>query len=520
MSGLASGLDTETIIKELMSAEQLKVDKVDKKKMALEMKSEIWKDLNSKIYSFYTKQVSAFKSISTYRAKTAAVSDSTVLSAKASTSAIAGTHSFQVNQLAQAAHLYSNKISDASVKTSAAMTFTLNDGESTSEITLSAGASIEDLMDEINDSGLNINATYDEDNARILLDNTKQGSASTVQLTGLDATEAAYFESLGFYANSSGQVKASEATFYKNSSGTIIDKDAYDELDATAKSAYSSYSLGTDGKNAKYTYNGMELENSSNSVSMNGIKLTLQAVSSQAVTVTVANDTSGIYDKIKSFVTSYNELLAEMNEYIYADDNEYEPLTDTEKESLDDTTIEKWESKVKEKLLRRDDTLMELTRNMRSIATASSGVDTSGLDSAYRYLSDVGIVTGDYAEFGVLHIQGDADDDSYSSYTNKLEAALEEDPEAVAKMFSAIGNQMSSMMRDKMTSSTLRSALTFYNDKEMTAQISDYEDAIDDLEERMTDLEDRYYTKFTAMETAIAKYNSMSSYLSGLFATS
>ena len=69
LSGIASGLDTEAMVKELMSAQKMKLTKIDNKKIKNEWKQEKWKDLNSKIYSFYTDTLSKMRFQGTYNAK-------------------------------------------------------------------------------------------------------------------------------------------------------------------------------------------------------------------------------------------------------------------------------------------------------------------------------------------------------------------------------------------------------------------------------------------------------------------
>nr|MDA3846859.1 flagellar filament capping protein FliD [Vallitaleaceae bacterium] len=221
--------------------------------------------------------------------------------------------------------------------------------------------------------------------------------------------------------------------------------------------------LGSKGQEANYTYNGLALTSSSNSISINGMSLTLNGETASDITVNVTQDTDAIYNKVKSFLTAYNELIEDINTKIDADyNNEYEPLTDTEKEALDDTTIELWETKIKDSLLRRDDTLSSLVSSMRSILTSSSGVATEV--GGYKYISELGIVTGDYTEKGQLHIQGNTDDSLYALREDKLRTAIEEDSDKVADLMNAIGDELSSMMNDKMKSTTLSSALTFYID--------------------------------------------------------
>ena len=68
-----------------------------------------------------------------------------------------------------------------------------------------------------------------------------------------------------------------------------------------------------------------------------------------------------------------------------------------------------------------------------------------------------------------------------------------------------------------MATSSVSSAYTVYNDKQMTKQYSEYTTKISDAETKITTWEDYYYSKFSAMESALSKLNSQTSSMSGLF---
>lgn len=110
MTGLVSGMDTESMVKELVSANSEKVNKIKQKKQDAEWKKEIWSSLNTKIYNFYKTQLSAFKTVSSYNAKKAIVSDETKVSVKAGASATNGTHKISVEQTASSAYLTGDNI--------------------------------------------------------------------------------------------------------------------------------------------------------------------------------------------------------------------------------------------------------------------------------------------------------------------------------------------------------------------------------------------------------------------------
>ena len=69
LSGMISGLDTDAIIKELMSAQSLKKTKIEQNKEKLEWKKEKWEEMNTKIYSLYTEKLSELKLQGTFLTK-------------------------------------------------------------------------------------------------------------------------------------------------------------------------------------------------------------------------------------------------------------------------------------------------------------------------------------------------------------------------------------------------------------------------------------------------------------------
>lgn len=253
--------------------------------------------------------------------------------------------------------------------------------------------------------------------------------------------------------------------------------------------------------------NGATLTSSSNTIEVNGLTLNLTGTTDEEVTITVTDDNSAVYDSIKEFINQYNTILAEMNKYYYASSaRDYDVLSDDEKDAMSDDEIEKWETKIKDSLLRRDSTLGSLIDTMRMTMAGTSITASNG--KTYS-LANLGITTGtDYKEYGLLHIKGDEDDTEYSDSENTLEKLLNEDPDIVAEVLAGVTSKLYDSLNKKMQSTTLSSALTFYNDKEMNSQLSDYKKEISDWETKLAEIEERYYKQFTAMETAMAKLNS------------
>lgn len=285
---------------------------------------------------------------------------------------------------------------------------------------------------------------------------------------------------------------------------------------------YNTDAKKIDGCDAEITLNGIQYTGSTNNFSVNGLNITAQVVTgdgdANAISITTSTDTQGIYDKIKDFLSQYNSLINEITSLYNADSAKgYEPLTDDEKDEMSDTEVEKWEQKIKDSLLRRDDNLESL---MSAMTSAMSGaVEVNGKK---MYLSNFGIKTLGYLnapanQQNAYHIDGDEDDANSSGNADKLMTAITNDPDTVINFMQGLASNLYNSVHKKMQSSSLSSIYTVYNDKEMASEYSDYTDLIKKWEEKLQDKEDYYYKKFSSMETALSKLNSQTSSLSGLF---
>ena len=106
ISGLNSGLDTDSIVQELVSAYRTKQDKYTKAQTKLSWKQDAWKEMNTKIYNFYSKSLSNMRRIGNFtNKKITTVSDSTKATVSASSSVMNGTQTLKVNKLARAGYL-------------------------------------------------------------------------------------------------------------------------------------------------------------------------------------------------------------------------------------------------------------------------------------------------------------------------------------------------------------------------------------------------------------------------------
>lgn len=286
---------------------------------------------------------------------------------------------------------------------------------------------------------------------------------------------------------------------------------------ALSSSDYSAKATRIQGQDAEIELNNATFTSAANNFTINGMTITALAESSETVTMTTSNDYDGIYDTIKKFIKGYNELINEMDKLYNADSSKgYEPLTSDEKKEMSDSEIEEWEKKIKDSLLRRDNTLSDVSSAMEEVM--GSGFTIGG--KTY-YLSSFGINTLGYFtsadnEKHAYHIDGDKEDSSTSNNTDILKTMITNEPKTVIDFFQQLNNSLYSKLTEKMSANSMRSIYKAYNDKQMKQEYDDYTSDIAAQEEKLTALQDKWYEKFSAMETALAKLSSKTSAIAGL----
>lgn len=493
LTGMNSGLDTESIIQELVAVRRTKVETAQKEQKKLEWKQEAWKELNSKIKSFQNKFVSNMRLSSDYAKKTTKVSNSDVANVITGENAVNSVQSLRVDRLAKTAYLTGGKlegseagklnaltklsdITGSRVAGEGTITLTTGKGSSakTVDITVNENTTISDVLTQLKDNGLN--ATFDEEQGRLFVSAKSSGEASDFTLSSNDANGLAALSAL----------KLTE--------------------DADAKKV--------DGTNAKIFLNDAEFTSTTNVFKINGLTITAmqETKPGEEVTLTTENDTSGIYDMIKNFFKEYNELINSMDKfYNNKSGKDYDPLTEEEEYSMSEKKVEDWEKKIKESLLYRDENLSDISSALKSVM--SSGFEVNGKT---MYLSDFGINTLGYFtapdnERNAYHIDGDTDDENTATAADKLKSMISNDPDSVVSFFTQLSQKLYEEMFDLSKSvNGYRSYGNFYDDKKLTLDYSDYTSKIANLEEKLFAYEDKWYAKFAKMETAMAKMQSNS----------
>lgn len=482
VSGMASGIDVDSIVKQMMTAKKVPLNKLTQQKQTMEWQRDNYREINSKLVDFKTSKLTSYQKSSSMNTQKAVVTgEMASLKAEATSEASGATMSIVVNQMAKPATSISAganliKNSDGSRLTSSSTlaelqalntdvtsmsqyTITVNDVS----INLSYSSSISEAINKINTTeGANVLAKFDE-------------------VTGKLSIESKTYSTLG------------TLKFGTN--------DTFQHL-------FGGLSTPTTYKPAEITVGSTKLTYATNTFKLNGINFTLLSESTKAAEVSTTTDTSNTLESIKNFISDYNTLIStmttKMNEEKYPD---YTPLTTEQKEAMTESQIESWETKAKSGLLKNDQILKSTIYAVRTALAEKIG-----------QLSAYGITTGQYFENGKLYIDED-----------KLKKALTDNPTAVTTIFQG-GTDSSTGLIGKLSTQLTAAiekistkagtskfssdvTITFKSDSTMGKVLSDYKTRISNLQERLESYETNLYKRFTAMETAISKYNSQSSSL-------
>lgn len=264
ITGLTSGLDTESIISALVSSYNYKTNKYKKAQTKLSWKQDAWKTLNTKIYSLYS-SVGSMKLSTAYNLKSTTVSDSTKATVKAGNNAPTGTQQLNILKVAQAGYLTGAQLSGKTTTSTtlaelgytggdAKINLTKGDG-TTKEITLTQGSTVGDVIASLKDAG--VSANYDATNHRIFISSKDTGKDNDFTLTGANTEGARALYQMGLAVGSD----ATNATYksytqYYDADGNKLQQNVVDAIRTyqDAKTAYETASAQNTNLTSAYGY--------------------------------------------------------------------------------------------------------------------------------------------------------------------------------------------------------------------------------------------------------------------------
>ena len=484
LGGLASGMDTDSMIEKLMEAHRYKVNRYKKRNISNDYRREEWKKMNSKIYSFFSKELTTMRLKGKLAKNKTGSSNASVADADASANAPKGTHELDVLQLAKTAATASGRL-------------TKPDGTPMTEST---------TFGEMGFTGVPLKITYKDEH----------GVEKTITITA-EANDTLKSFAEKIKRETKGKIDMEANADIKNGRLFLSTKKTGEKQNFRIGGALASvFGFTHDevkGQDAKYRYNGMEFTSESNSVEFNGIKATLKSVGQ--TTISVSRDTEAAYKQIIDFFKKYNALVKEMQDKVNIgvprSQRDMQPLLDEERKGMSEANAKKWEETLRGRIFKGDKNLKEILNDMRtSFTTMTNG------NGKYNALSSLGISTGNHklGTGSLMFVDGDSElGGKRADMPNKLKKALEEDPEAVEDLLTKIAQDLSDKLSNKMKSTTLRSYMSFYDDKALQEDYRQLERRIHTMEDKLLAIEEKYRRQFVAMEKALAKSNSTSNWL-------
>lgn len=450
--GVGSNLDLGSLLDSLKSSEQQRLKPLEAQKSSYTSKLSAYGILTGAVTDLQS-AADKLNDASLYASTKASVSGEAV-SAQTDDNAIPGNYEIKVSQLARAQSLIAAPVAkdDEAIGKGGSITIAVGDDDPVT-IDLSAqDSSLKGIRDAINNSDADVSASIINDGSdtpyRLVLSANESGEDHQITITASDAEGA---------------------------DGTPL-SDFLDYDSATASGAMIETVAAQD---AELSVNGVDITRDSNTVSgaIQGVTLSLSAITDSANEVSVTRDTGTIKNAVKGFVSAYNS---------YQDRADKLTAFDSDENS-------------KSGILLGDSTARSVASRLRSaLNTPVAGNDLSAL-------SDIGIS---------LQIDGTLELDE-----DKLDTALAKDPRGVARLFTGQADGSD----DDGVAGHVSAAIAQMTDQYglLTSASDGIQNSIDNVNDRMDRVQDsidhtmeRYRQQFIQLDSLMSDLNSTKSYLS------
>lgn len=279
---------------------------------------------------------------------------------------------------------------------------------------------------------------------------------------------------------------------------------------------------------------GQLITSSTNQIEHNGVLLTVEAETTEPVTVVTSVSIEDTRERILNFVESYNELMQELFDLSRTPrprgtgGSFFDPLTPDEKAALSDREIERWEEQARTGLLHRSEAIESIMQLMREFMTEAVVLE----DGTRFSLSDIGLsTTGRIGEFGILHVD-----------YNVLDRMLESRGHDIAQLFTKRSSLVNvdgdidrAFLRDSGLSDRLNAIVNSANNatigritmlagttsdglfargrSHFANRINDIDGRIDNMQRILARRENALFAMFSRMEQAINQNNSQMEFL-------
>ncbi|HHW45590.1 MAG TPA: flagellar filament capping protein FliD [Clostridiales bacterium] len=432
--------------------------------------------------------------------------------------------------------------------------------------TFSATNQLGDIISRINNANIGVKITYSSTTDRYTITATDGGTAGKIEIKNVSDFEAVDSEGRKILTDEgyliAGYDENGNAILATDKDGNYIMGGAVSNLSealfGASEIGASAGNLTTVGEDAVLHVsfdgnpaNAVEIVRSSNSFVLDDVSFELKKATTPDVgniTFTVNNNTDQLFDKIKSFVDEYNEIISliynKYSEKPAVDEDgrrTYLPLSEEQAKEMTQDQIDKWNEKAKQGLLYGDSTLNSLLIELRrALNDTVAELSTT--------LAKIGITTGSPGSWTVSNNNSG----QLVIDEEKLRAALASNPQEIIDLFT---RQADPSIADKPYSEwTTADAREFHNtagiahrikvaldnavgtfgitgtlirlagkpnhlsssNNLLSSQLSQIGTEISRLRDRLKSEESRWFAKFTMLETYLSSISAQSEYLSSL----
>ena len=464
-AGIGSGLDVNSIVTQLMAVEKQPLTKLQVAGATMQTQLSAFGQMKSAVSALHDAAAPLFAADS-YQLTNATSSDPTAVSAGTTAKAVPGTYSIAISALAASQSLVSASGQfSASTAVVGTGTITIRLGSwstgqtaftpkaGSSDITIAVAASANTLAgvrDAINAANAGVSAT-------LVTDATGTRIALTSASTGVEN---------GF--------KVSVA----DDDGNNADAAGLSVLAFDPPGGAGQLTLAQGAANAQATINGIPVSATSNSLGdvVDGMTFSLGKLTTSPVTVGVSRNTDAIKANLGKLIAAYNQL----NQFL-SDATKYDPETK------------------KAALLQGDNTTTGIQNQLHGLVSQTSGAST-----AFGTLSALGV---ELQKDGTLKLND-----------TKFAAALKNLPEltkALSNVDKAVpGNNGFAKKFAVWADNLLDSSGTLPGKtKAIQARIAANQKDQDRMNDRLAQIEQRMRAQYTALDSAMAKANALSKYV-------